>query len=46
MAEHLHPALHDAFIVLVGELGVMGDGRRSTLHAGQRAHIMPRVWHD
>src|SRR5947209_14129400 len=46
VGEHLHPALHESFTVLQGELAVVRDGRRSTLRAGERAHIEPRVWHD
>jgi quercetin dioxygenase-like cupin family protein len=44
--EHLHPALHERFSVLEGELTVVRDGRRSKLHAGDSAHIEPGVWHD
>jgi quercetin dioxygenase-like cupin family protein len=44
--EHLHPALHEHFSVLQGELTVVRDGRRSALHAGESAHIEPGVWHD
>jgi quercetin dioxygenase-like cupin family protein len=44
--EHLHPALHERFSVLEGELSVVRDGRRSTLHAGESADIEPGVWHD
>jgi quercetin dioxygenase-like cupin family protein len=46
IGEHLHPALHETFTVLEGELTVLRDGRRSTLHAGKSAHIEPGVWHD
>jgi quercetin dioxygenase-like cupin family protein len=46
MGEHLHPALRETFGVLEGELTVVRDGRRSTLYAGQSAHIEPGVWHD
>jgi quercetin dioxygenase-like cupin family protein len=44
--EHLHPALHEHFTVLEGDLVFMRDGRRSVLHAGESAHIDPGVWHD
>ena len=44
--EHLHPALHERFSVLQGELTVVRDGRRSTLSAGESAYIAPGVWHD
>jgi quercetin dioxygenase-like cupin family protein len=44
--EHMHPALHESFSVLAGELTVVGDGQRSTLRAGERADIEPGVWHD
>jgi quercetin dioxygenase-like cupin family protein len=44
--EHLHPALHERFTVLEGELTVVRDGQRSTLVAGESAHIEPGVWHD
>ena len=44
--EHLHPALHERFSVLQGELTVLRDTRRSGLHAGESAHIEPGVWHD
>jgi quercetin dioxygenase-like cupin family protein len=46
MGEHLHPALHERFSVVEGELTVVRDRRRSTLHAGESAHIEPGVWHD
>lgn len=46
VGEHMHPALHESFSVLQGELTVVRDGLRSTLGAGERAHIEPRVWHD
>jgi len=46
MGEHMHPTLHERFSVAEGELTVLGDGRRSTLHAGESAHIEPGVWHD
>jgi quercetin dioxygenase-like cupin family protein len=46
MGEHLHPALHERFRVLEGELTVVRDGRRSVLHAGESARIEPGVWHD
>ena len=45
-AEHLHPSLHERFTVLQGELTVVRDGRRSTLHAGESADIEPWTWHD
>jgi mannose-6-phosphate isomerase-like protein (cupin superfamily) len=44
--EHLHPSLHERFSVLQGELTVVRDGRRSTLHAGDSADIEPMTWHD
>jgi len=44
--EHLHPAVNEHFSVLRGELTVVRDGQRSTLHAGEDAHIQPGVWHD
>ena len=46
VGEHLHPALHESFSVLRGELTVVRDGQRSTLRAGESAHIEPGVWHD
>ena len=46
VGEHMHPALHESFSVVQGELTVVRDGQRSTLGAGERAHIEPRVWHD
>ena len=46
VGEHLHPALHESFSVLRGELTVVRDGQRSTLHAGESAQIEPGVWHD
>ncbi|MFL5862316.1 MAG: cupin domain-containing protein [Solirubrobacteraceae bacterium] len=46
VGEHLHPALHETFSVLTGELTVVRDGQRSTLRAGESAHIEPGVWHD
>ena len=39
VGEHLHPALHERFSVLQGELTVVRDGRQSALHAGESAHI-------
>jgi mannose-6-phosphate isomerase-like protein (cupin superfamily) len=44
--EHLHPSLHERFTVVQGELTVVRDGRRSTVHAGQSADIGPGTWHD
>ncbi len=44
--EHLHPSLHERFSVMEGELTVVRDGRRSTLHAGESADIEPMTWHD
>src|SRR3954452_3911326 len=46
MGVHLHPALHERFRVLQGELTVVRDGRRSVLGVGESAHIEPGVWHD
>jgi len=46
MGEHLHPALHERFSVIEGELTVVRDGRRSVLRADESAHIEPGVWHD
>jgi quercetin dioxygenase-like cupin family protein len=44
--EHLHPSLHERFTVERGELTVVRDGRRMTLHAGESADIEPGTWHD
>jgi quercetin dioxygenase-like cupin family protein len=46
VGEHLHPALEERFTVMTGELTVLRDGGRTTLHAGESAHIAPGVWHD
>jgi quercetin dioxygenase-like cupin family protein len=46
VGEHLHPALHESFSVLRGELTVVRDGQRSILRAGEAAHIEPGMWHD
>jgi quercetin dioxygenase-like cupin family protein len=46
VGEHLHPALHERFSVLRGELTVVRDGGRSVLRAGESADIEPGVWHD
>jgi quercetin dioxygenase-like cupin family protein len=46
VGEHLHPALHESFMVHEGELTVLRDGQRSILRAGERADIEPGVWHD
>jgi mannose-6-phosphate isomerase-like protein (cupin superfamily) len=46
VGEHLHPAIHERFSVLEGELTVICDGQQSTLRAGERADIEPGVWHD
>jgi mannose-6-phosphate isomerase-like protein (cupin superfamily) len=46
VGEHLHPAIHERFSVLEGELTVIRDGQRSRLRAGERAEIEPGVWHD
>ena len=46
MGEHQHPASHERFSVLQGELTVVRDGQRSVLRAGDSAHIEPGVWHD
>jgi mannose-6-phosphate isomerase-like protein (cupin superfamily) len=44
--EHRHPAIHERFSVLEGELTVLRDGERSTLGAGETADVEPGVWHD
>lgn len=46
VGEHLHPAIHESFSVLEGELTVVRDGQRSTLRAGESADVEPGVWHD
>jgi len=46
MGEHQHPASHERFSVLQGELTVVRDGQRSVLRAGDSAHIEPGAWHD
>ena len=46
VGEHLHPAIHERFSVLEGELTVVRDGQRSTLRAGESAEVEPGVWHD
>jgi mannose-6-phosphate isomerase-like protein (cupin superfamily) len=46
VGEHLHPAIHERFSVLEGELTVIRNGQRSTLRAGESADIEPGVWHD
>ena len=46
VGEHLHPSLHERFTVVEGELTVVRDRRRSTLHAGESAEIEPGTWHD
>ena len=32
LGEHLHPAIHEGFTVLQGELTMIRDGQRSTLY--------------
>ena len=46
VGEHLHPALHERFSVLRGELTVVRNGGHSVLRAGESADIEPGVWHD
>ena len=46
VGEHLHPAVHESFSVLKGELTVIRDGQQFTLRAGESANIEPGVWHD
>jgi mannose-6-phosphate isomerase-like protein (cupin superfamily) len=46
LGEHLHPAIHERFSVVEGELTVIQEGQRSTLRAGESAEIEPGVWHD
>ena len=46
VGEHLHPALHESFSVLEGELTLVRDGQRLTLRAGESAGVAPGVWHD
>ena len=46
LGEHLHPTLHERFTVMRGELSVVRNGRRSTVHAGESADIEPGTWHD
>jgi quercetin dioxygenase-like cupin family protein len=44
--EHLHPALHERFTVVEGQLTVMRDRERTTLGPGEAADIEAGVWHD
>jgi mannose-6-phosphate isomerase-like protein (cupin superfamily) len=44
--EHLHPAIHERFSAVSGELTVLRDGERSTLGPGETADIDAGVWHD
>jgi mannose-6-phosphate isomerase-like protein (cupin superfamily) len=44
--EHLHPRIEEVFRVLEGELTVLRNGERSTLHQGEAAEIAPGTWHD
>ena len=44
--EHLHPALHERFQVLAGELETKIDGTHRTLRAGEDATVPAGVWHD
>lgn len=44
--EHLHPAIHERFTVLEGELTLVRDGERTVVRAGEQADIEPGVWHD
>ena len=46
LGEHMHPSIHERFTVMQGELTVMRDGGRTTLHAGESADIAPGTWHD
>ena len=46
VGEHRHPALHERFSVLQGELTVLREGRQSVLHPGESALIEPGIWHD
>jgi len=46
VGEHLHPALHEHFSVIAGELTVVRNGQRFTLHAGESADVEAGVWHD
>jgi quercetin dioxygenase-like cupin family protein len=46
VGEHLHPAIHESFSVLEGELTVIRDGQPSTLRPGESAGVEPGVWHD
>jgi mannose-6-phosphate isomerase-like protein (cupin superfamily) len=44
--EHLHPALHERFSAVEGELTVIRNGERSTVGPGESADIEAGVWHD
>lgn len=44
--EHLHPATHERFSTVEGELTMMRAGQRSRLGPGESADIEPGVWHD
>lgn len=46
VGEHRHPAQHERFTVVAGELTLVRDGVRSVLRAGEHADIEPGVWHD
>jgi quercetin dioxygenase-like cupin family protein len=44
--EHFHPAIHESFEVMQGELGYRLDGREGTAGPGDRLEIPARTWHD
>jgi quercetin dioxygenase-like cupin family protein len=46
IGEHLHPAMHERFSVIAGELTVVHNGQRSVLRASESLDVEPGVWHD
>ena len=46
VGEHRHPAMHERFTALEGQLTVKRDGKTTILREGETAVIEPGVWHD
>jgi mannose-6-phosphate isomerase-like protein (cupin superfamily) len=44
--EHLHPAIHERFEVLEGQLGWRLDGREGIAGAGDSLDVPAGTWHD
>lgn len=46
VGEHIHPAIHETFTVVSGNVGFRLDGHQSLARPGERLHVPPGVAHD